>query len=154
MKQILVGKDKYAIVDDKNYNKLKDYKWYFHNGYAQRQDYSKRHGYYIFMHWDIIGKPPKGLLMDHLNGNRLDNQRNNLRICTYSQNSLNRHTPDGKPILIEGKGWHKKRKRFQAQIYMNGKKKHLGFFKSEIEAKNIYESYFKKKIEMLQNLII
>lgn len=76
------GKGSYAIIDDKDYEKVSRYKWYYNNGYAV-SDFGIR------MHRFIMN-PPSELVIDHINHNRLDNRRSNLKICTQFENSQNR----------------------------------------------------------------
>lgn len=79
------NKDKYvAWVDDKDYISLNYFRWCFDGKYAQRRGKGKT----IRMH-SVLMQPPKGLEVDHLNGNPLDNRRSNLRICTHKQNCQN-----------------------------------------------------------------
>ena len=79
------NKDKYvAIVDDVDYQGLNHFRWCFDGRYAQR----RKDGKLIRMHVEILGTP-KGLVTDHLNGNSLDNRRENLRVCTQKQNMQN-----------------------------------------------------------------
>src|SRR5437867_12616129 len=82
------GKGKYTMVDDADFAWLNQWRWYFdpHNGYVVRRSNYQR----IYMH-RLILNPPKGRIGDHANGNKLDHQRSNLRICTYSQNNANCH---------------------------------------------------------------
>lgn len=76
------GKGKYAIVDDEDYEKVARYRWYCGSGYAI-SDFGVR------MHRFIMN-PPQDLVIDHINHDRLDNRRSNLKICTQFENSQNR----------------------------------------------------------------
>lgn len=76
------GKGKHAIVDDKDYEKISRYRWYYCCGYAV-SDFGVR------MHRFIMN-PPQDLVIDHINHDRLDNRRSNLKICTQFENSQNR----------------------------------------------------------------
>lgn len=76
------GKGKHAIVDDKDYEKIARYRWYYCRGYAV-SDFGVR------MHRFIMN-PPQDLVIDHINHDRLDNRRSNLKICTQLENSQNR----------------------------------------------------------------
>lgn len=77
-----MGKGKYAIVDDEDYEKVSRYRWHYGNGYAI-SDFGVR------MHRFIMS-PPQDLVVDHINHDRLDNRRSNLKICTQFENSQNR----------------------------------------------------------------
>ena len=76
------GKGEYAIIDDEDYEKISRYRWYYCDGYAV-SDFGVR------MHRFIMN-PPQDLVIDHMNHDRLDNRRSNLKICTQFENSQNR----------------------------------------------------------------
>jgi hypothetical protein len=76
------GKGKYAIIDDSDYDLVKDYTWWDHGcGYA----YTKIKGKNVLLHRFLLNTP-KNLCTDHINGNGLDNRKSNIRICTKSEN--------------------------------------------------------------------
>lgn len=75
------------------------------------------------------GHLPDGEI-DHINGSRDDNRLANLRECSRSQNMMN--------VSRRGCHWHKKRQRWQAMIRVAGKRKYLGSFLSESEARATY----------------
>lgn len=83
--------DKYeVIVDDDRYEEIMCYKWFLAaSGTGKKyvaRSVSRRQ---YMLHWQIIGKPPVGIVTDHINGNGLDNRACNLRHCTRSENSRN-----------------------------------------------------------------
>lgn len=79
----------YALVDDDDYFRLKDYSWYkTSSGYAMRSYWAGMKKVYVLMHREIC-KPPSDMLVDHKNGNPLDNRRSNLRVCTMQENMWN-----------------------------------------------------------------
>ncbi len=80
---------------------------------------------------------PNGKVVDHIDHDTLDNQRINLRICTRSQNGMNRKKDSG--IKFKGVTFHKRAGKFMAQIYMNGKKYYLGVFETPEEAAMVYD---------------
>lgn len=92
-KEIPLTQGKVAIVDDEDYAALSQYKWQVtkrrHTCYARR---AIGGGKYLYMHTAILGKK-EGFMADHINGNGLDNRRDNLRLVTQRQNSQNRHIP-------------------------------------------------------------
>lgn len=87
-----------------------------------------------------IMKAPEGLMVDHIDGNRANNQRSNLRLATNQQNQGNR----------KAKGYHfmKNRNKWCAQIRVDGKLKTLGLYTTEEEAAKVYreahKEYFKE----------
>src|SRR6266571_3907808 len=81
-------KDQVALVDDKDFWNLMQYKWYAQerkNGQYYAVRHSEDHTKIIYMHSFLTGR----LETDHINGNSLDNRRSNLRVATRSQNSAN-----------------------------------------------------------------
>jgi hypothetical protein len=85
----------------------------------------------------IIGRPEKGMVVDHINGDPMDNRRDNLRICTVQQNNWNRkRRPNGSSSF---KGVCAVGGRFTANIAPNGKMTHLGSFATEEEAARAYD---------------
>src|SRR5687768_11145590 len=91
-KQISLTQGKFATVDDADFDHLNQWKWHFsHYGYARRTT-SSRFGRqkFIFMHREIM-QAPDGMDVDHINCNKLDNRRQNLRLCTRADNLRNRN---------------------------------------------------------------
>ena len=90
------------------------------------------------MHRLILGLTDPKIFVDHKNRNGLDNQRSNLRKCTRSQNIRNRKSAKNSTSQYLGVSWVKRSSRWLASISAYGKKKHLGLFKTELEAAIIY----------------
>lgn len=116
-----------VLIDDCDAGIVFPYYWLAHgnNGptlYAQRGTGGKT----ILMH-RVILDAPKGVKVDHKNGNGLDNQRHNLRFCTTSQNQMNRRAIVG-ASGFKGIVFHKPSGKWQAQIKRDGKRKYLGLF--------------------------
>jgi hypothetical protein len=88
MRLIPLTQNKFAMVDDEDYNYLNQFKWYWSRTCAARG--IKINGNYtsLLMHRDLL-KPNVKLQVDHIDGNGLNNQRSNLRICNNQQNSWN-----------------------------------------------------------------
>lgn len=84
MKQIITTKKTVCLCDDEDYGILSKYTWYDCNGYA----YAKEKGKMFSMHRFLM-KTPVGMDTDHINHNKLDNRKKNLRVCTKSQNCIN-----------------------------------------------------------------
>lgn len=91
------------------------------------------------MHREILGEQCAGFEVDHINGNRLNNRRENLRIATRSQNASNRpkYYSSG---LSKYKGVRKVkgRSKWSARIFVDGKEIHLGQYETEEEAAMAY----------------
>ena len=88
----------------------------------------------------VILNTPKGMCSDHINGDRLDNRKANLRVATVSQNSWNmgRHKTKYNN-KYKGVFWNKRYKSWHASIFSNGVKHYLGKFESEYEAAVAYD---------------
>lgn len=130
MKEIILKSGEKALVDDEDYELLNKFKWQYQLGYAVRN-------IKVYMHRDII-KTEEGLETDHINGNKLDNRKENLRKVTQSQNQANRKKGKNKSSIYKGVIWHKRRNHWLAQITINRKKIYLGSFNNEIDAAKAY----------------
>jgi hypothetical protein len=141
MKEINLTKGKVAIVDDDDFEKLNQYKWHAlpskHTFYAVRNDLTSGERKYIYMH-KVIVNTPEGMLIDHRDGNGLNNQRRNLRTATINQNSQNRRPYFSASSRFKGVSWHKSSGKWQARITLNGKQIRLGSFSDEKKAASAY----------------
>ena len=145
MKEIPLTQGKIAIVDDEDFEWLNQWKWaYHHSGYAVRTIYiASRNRKQISMH-RLINGTPDGIETDHINHNRLDNRRGNLRNCTHLQNQHNFSMPKSNTSGYKGVDWHKPNHKWRAQIKFHGKKIHIGFFKNIGDAASAYETKAKE----------
>src|SRR4051812_35760807 len=105
MKYITLTQNKQAIVDDEDYEWLKQWKWTFDGRYAQRNLYANGGKKKLYMHRLIMGAN-KRQLIDHINQDRLDNQRNNLRFANKSVNGFNRGLPNNNTSGFKGVTLH------------------------------------------------
>lgn len=82
----------YAMVDPEDYEKVSAFgKWYRNDsGYAIKKTRIKGKNFSVRMH-ALINDTPKGLHTDHINGDKLDNRKKNLRTVSAEMNSWNRH---------------------------------------------------------------
>ena len=138
IRYIALTQGKFAIVDAADYEWLSRYKWYTTNGHAGKC-YAAYHrsGQPVLMH-RLIMKPPPGFVIDHIDGNGLNNRRSNLRICTQAQNLRNR---PGRAATSRFKGvsFDKRRHLWAACISDNDRTIHIGHFEDEIEAAFAYD---------------
>lgn len=133
----------YILVDDEDYELVSQYKWsapYTCNGqflYAQ----TKINGKYVMMHHAIIGMSTEGLVVDHINGNKIDNRRCNLRYATRSQNAANsiRNIKAYPSKVSKYTGVRNYFGDITACVRFNGKVIRLGKFKTEEEAAKAYD---------------
>lgn len=136
MKKIPLTQGKFALVDDGDFEELTRWKWWFDatNGYACRTVWKKSK---VYMHRQVLDTP-KGKYTDHINHNKLDNRKHNLRICSQSINMHNSRKLTGKYSTYKGVSWNKNRKRWFAQITCNYKHINLGYFNDEKTAHSAY----------------
>jgi len=139
-KKIRLSQGKWALVDVENFEWLSQWKWYLSTqGYAVRNDYRGGTHKSIKMHVEILGLNP-GKEVDHINGKKTDNRKNNLRHCSRSENQLNR--PRNKNNCTGYKGvkahWTGAKFTYQARIILDRKYIHLGTFKTKIAAHRAY----------------
>jgi hypothetical protein len=147
-KLIQLPKNQFVIVDDDDFEKLNKYKWWIkgHDNnsrlYVIRTIKINRKRKHIKMHREIMGFPEKKSI-DHIDHNGLNNQKSNLRICTFENNYNARKLTIGSSKY---KGVNKREKyiAFRARIRFNKKLIHLGYFKKEIEAAKAYNEAAKK----------
>lgn len=142
VKQIQLTRNQIALVDDEDFEYLSSYKWQAcKNGYADRsisrlvsgKNCSKR----SYMHREIMGNPGR-LEVDHKNGNRLDNRKSNLRLCSRAQNQMNRIKSSNKTSKYKGVSWQKCANKWMVYIKIDQKRYYLGIFISEKEAAKSY----------------
>ena len=82
---------------------------------------------------------PEGMVVDHQFHDTLDNRKENLRICTVSQNAMNKRKSIGSS-RFKGVSWHKRDKKWKGKIVHNGRRISLGNFSSEEEAARAYDA--------------
>jgi hypothetical protein len=90
----------------------------------------------VFVHRLIL---PNSEVVDHIDGNGLNNLRSNIRACTYSQNNMNAKVRSHNVTGVKGVGIEGKTGRYYARITSNGIKKHLGMFDTIEEASKVYQ---------------
>lgn len=133
-KEIQLTQGRVTLVDDEDYEQLNKHKWCAvhvadNHYYASRTEHLSDRKQTVYMHQAIMGMLSKGsgIHIDHINGDGLDNRRDNLRVCTHSQNLRNsgpRNPISGhKGVYPTGKSG-----KWKAAITENGKYQHLGVF--------------------------
>lgn len=148
MRAIQLTQGKETWVDEELYDELNQLKWYYHKGYAARTERSGGKRVTVYMHRYIM-KPPKDLVVDHINGDRLLNTKDNLRTCTRAENNRNmRNTFSRKSSklcsVFKGVYRAKGERKWSAQIRKNGRQIHIGYFLSEIDAALAYDKKAKE----------
>ena len=115
MKEINLTQGRVAKVDDIDYEWLSEMgKWQFDRyAYCTRGVKGKRKS--VRMH-SLIMNTPKGMVTDHINGDKLDNRRENLRVVSQSANAINRHVPPGSSTGLYGVYWDNSKRKWRAMI--------------------------------------
>lgn len=141
---------KCAVIDKDDLKLIANFKWCVTRN--STQDYAKayvdggrKNPRFIYLHHLIVGKPKKGFVIDHINGNGLDNRRKNLRVISHRENTL------GKKILrsdnksgFTGISWNKRDRKWRAQIKTLEGSKNLGSFEKKSDAIKARKSAAKK----------
>ena len=134
---------KYTLVDNADATELSQYRWYWTTtnkgkeavGYAYRKAVVPGGKFTVILLARHLLKPPAGMVVDHVNGDSLDNRRKNLRIATIQQNAQNRGARRNSKTGFKGVYLVHK---YQAQIMVDGKTTHLGWFDDPKEAARAY----------------
>ena len=120
-----------ALIDLEDIDKVKDLKWYMDSrGYAFNG--KKR----VLLH-RLVMDCPNDMIVDHINHNRLDNRKENLRICNSSQNNMNRNKTNRNTSGYTGVCYKPKINKWQSYITINKKSIHLGYYNTPEEANEI-----------------
>ena len=151
MKLIWLNNKASAIVDDDDYDWMSRFHWREYKSSKNLYSYAIADidGHIINMH-RLIMNAPVHMEVDHIDMNGLNNQRNNLRLCTSTQNrgNLKKYlSSHGQPTTSKYKGviWRKDSHKWRARIRFENKLINLGHFINEIDAARAYD---KKAIEL------
>src|SRR3990167_9977404 len=128
----------FAIVDAEDYVWLSKHKWRNKNGYAYRNIYRENGKRSIISMNNEIMQTPPGMHTDHINRNKLDNRKSNLRICTPSQNSHNANVRVDNTTGYRGVSLDKKSEKYDARTRVPGRQICLGLFVHDYDAAQAY----------------
>ncbi len=134
VRQIPLSEGCYVYVEAADYEGLSRYKWHLENGYAARKEKGKT----ILMHRQIM-QAPAGMVVDHRDGNQANNCRFNLRVCTRRENQRNRRKHAGSVSRFKGVFYNKRRHKWHAQCWFEGKCHNLPYVDDEVEAARAYD---------------
>jgi hypothetical protein len=139
----------YALCSAEDYDNLSKHSWCWSNkGYPISTLTLKENRSVICMSRFIM-KPKKGDIVDHINRDRKDNRRENLRIVTHSQNAQNRTKRDGSSSSYKGVYYVKSYKKFRVKLLIKGVNHNIGLFDNEIDAARAYDKYITQNREKL-----
>lgn len=139
MKKIPITGGYWLTVDDADYEAVMRWSWCLTNGYpSRRKTLSKNKSKTVYLHRELMNPTGKHVV-DHINGNKLDNRRENLRVCTHAQNMVNWNNNRGES-KFRGVSWDKTRNKWKAQIQCNGKNRFIGRYSTEEEAAKAYNA--------------
>lgn len=131
------GEGKFTRVSPEDYDLVVPFRWYCtHQGYVLASVSARPQ----LMHRFIMGNP-KGMMVDHVDGDPNNNCRQNLRVCTARENSRNRKPLQGKKHKGAFLSKHMANlgyKPWGTAVYVDGRRFHLGWFETELEALQVY----------------
>ena len=141
---INLGNSHNAIVDIEDLPRLSRSRWFYQkhkNIYYAMSNKTSDGRKKVYMHQEVMGTPPAGKEIDHINGNGLDNRKENLRFCSHRENcQASRKRQQNASSMYKGIYWDKKEKKWRARICrLDGTRKHLGLFESELDAARAYD---------------
>ncbi|HEX2910376.1 MAG TPA: HNH endonuclease [Chloroflexia bacterium] len=130
------GKGKFALIDDDQFDKVSNFKWIWNGRYVAT--FIKVNGVQktLLLHRYIFGEVDGEI--DHKDHNALNNTRENLRVCTRSQNLMNRKIGKNNSSGYKGVYFDKWKNKWRAYIYLNKKQIILGWFDEKIDAARYY----------------
>jgi hypothetical protein len=142
---IPLSMDQVALIDKEDFDKIKDYGWYAHFDKVGKTFYAitRTHGTNIIMH-RLILNAPDSLVIDHADHNGLNNRKSNIRVCSQSQNCMNKKVQSNNTSGYRGVSFHKTKNKYQATIMVNRKQVYLGTFNTALEASEAYQIAAKK----------
>lgn len=146
MKYIQLTQGKQTLVDDEDFEYLNQWKWAYEKRYnrAVRSVYIKGSGRKnqkndTWLMHRLIMNVPANKYIDHINGNTLDNRKQNLRICTHAQNMLNKkQVATNNTSGFKGVSWNKHAGRWMSKINIHRKQLYIGLFDTKEEAALAY----------------
>lgn len=156
--EISLTRGKFTVINDEDAD-LTQFKWYA----AHLPRSGRNNEFVVRRHVRLDGKKCQQLIhrvilsrvlgrslmsneqVDHINGNSLDNRRSNLRLATNGQNGMNKGKTRRNASGYKGVYWHKRVQKWTAEIKLNKKKYHLGYFDTPEEA---FEQYKKAAVEL------
>lgn len=163
-KTISLTKGKFAVVDDEDFEWLNEMRWQVHdkskNNYALGKKWlSHTKGITLAMHREIMKKhgfDVEGMEVDHINGDGLDNRKENLRVCKHSENMKNINKNKGELMGNKGvtlvSGHYDLKKPWRTKFTKDYKTIHVGYFATKEEAVIAYNWAVKENFGEFANM--
>lgn len=141
-----------ALVDDEDFDRLSKFVWYVNKNFSISRTFMSgiRRVKNISLASEVLHQ--HGQLFDHKDRNPLNNQKENLRPCTYSQNMMNRTKARGTTSLYKGVSWSSSRKKWCVCIHHEDRNYFLGRFDNEVDAAKAYNQKAKELFGEFANL--
>jgi hypothetical protein len=133
--KIELTKGHHAIIDKEDFDLIVGYSWHYSQGYAYAIDKTTKER--VAMHRLIGGLSNTNYVVDHINGNGLDNRKANIRICTVAQNSKNKASHADS--IVKYKGVSIYRGKYVSTIMADYKRYHIGVFNTDFEAAKAHD---------------
>ena len=132
-----------TIIDLADWDLVKDYRWYAHwednTFYVLTNVYSAYTVQQKIRLHRLLLAAPKGVLVDHVDRNGLNNRRNNIRLVTSLENRCHSVGQKGSRSAYKGVTWNKQSRKWQSGIMLHGQSRHLGLFNDELDAAEAYD---------------
>lgn len=125
-----------VFIDDEDFEKVRQYKWSVSYNDKLYVSHNRKNGLKMTLHRFLLNFPEKTI--DHINGNGLDNRKQNLRLCSNAQNFRNRGKSVTNTSGYKGVTWSNQHRKWMAQISINYKRKTIGVFNSKDQAAIAY----------------
>lgn len=147
---IPLGRGKYAVMDLMDWEKIQGYSW---SAYRSKSGVEYARGFKQVagkrddpaLHQVLLGDPPSGFTIGHLDGDGLNCRRKNIKFLTFQQNAQGpRRKGAGASSKFRGVSWNKNSKNWRASIYIEKRVMHLGSFSGEIKAALAYDTAARK----------
>lgn len=146
MAVIELSKGLVTHVDDEDLPLIRQYSWHAQYSKHTKTFYARTWGdgtgKRYLLHRLLMNVEDPNIFVDHRDLNTLNNRKENLRVCSRSQNGMNRCAPSNS--TTGAKGVWKRGSVYRAMIRMNGKRIHLGYFRTIEEAAKVYDDAAKK----------
>lgn len=136
MASIEIAPGQSVLIDDDQYEEIAAHRWRAQKG--KHTHYAAMNGG-VLMH-RLIMRATKGDIVDHVNGDGLDNRKENLRLCSNAENMMNARKIAGRSSRFKGVSWNKDRSQWYSTIEKDGKRKFLGGYKDEAVAAKQYDN--------------